>query len=257
MYPNALGSDGRTVQSTVDQELPFAELKRQFPLFAERISSSSGDTAALEVELRPGQALFIPAFWWHQVTSVEPSVSMNVFWGDQGTNVYTSKVVRLCSAALEHWLLNIVEQNRKVPGGAKAFAEMLVGGVDASGHRNGNGRNVVFKTGDGLDFALSQFLFSQWHEELSQLQLDHIRATVIAYLRRTHNPSCDAFSLIDLELVDIGGGGVQTAALGLLKAKLKIRGLRNRGGGAFEEDAETMKAERASVFTSRQPPSPP
>ena len=63
MYPNALGSDGRTVQSTVDLELPFDALKHEYPLFVKRC----GESSALEVELQPGQALFIPAFWWHQV----------------------------------------------------------------------------------------------------------------------------------------------------------------------------------------------
>ena len=64
MYPNPLGADGRTVQSRVDLTLDKAALRERFPLFA---ASRAMDGAGLEVVLLPGQALFIPAFWWHQV----------------------------------------------------------------------------------------------------------------------------------------------------------------------------------------------
>ena len=37
--------------------------------------------------------LFIPAFWWHQVTSTEQAISVNIFWGDAGVNSYLSKVM--------------------------------------------------------------------------------------------------------------------------------------------------------------------
>ena len=79
MRPNALGADGRTVQSTLDAaDLPPPEF---------------------EVELGAGDALFIPAFAWHQVTSLEESISLNFFWGDHAG--YIAKVLgrpafRLC-----------------------------------------------------------------------------------------------------------------------------------------------------------------
>ncbi len=37
--------------------------------------------------------LYIPAFWWHQVTSVEQAISVNMFWGDAGTNTYLTKIM--------------------------------------------------------------------------------------------------------------------------------------------------------------------
>ncbi|KAL1519642.1 hypothetical protein AB1Y20_023153 [Prymnesium parvum] len=63
-------------RSQVDLDDP-ASLDR-FP----RLSEARGS----EVILRPGQTLFLPAYWWHEVTSLEPSdsglnVSVN-FWFD-------------------------------------------------------------------------------------------------------------------------------------------------------------------------------
>ena len=37
--------------------------------------------------------LFIPAFWWHQVTSVKETISINIFWGDAGVNDFLTKVM--------------------------------------------------------------------------------------------------------------------------------------------------------------------
>jgi hypothetical protein len=44
----------------------------RFPLLA--------DVVGTELTLRPGEILFIPAFWWHQVTAVDVSISINIFW---------------------------------------------------------------------------------------------------------------------------------------------------------------------------------
>ncbi|KAH8057526.1 tRNA (adenine-N6-)-methyltransferase [Aureococcus anophagefferens] len=59
MAPNDLGADGRTVQS-----------------------SAPGPEPAAVFELGAGDALFIPAFSWHRVTSPEQSISLNFFFGD-------------------------------------------------------------------------------------------------------------------------------------------------------------------------------
>lgn len=32
------------------------------------------------VTIGPGQALFIPRFWWHHVTALEPSINLNFWW---------------------------------------------------------------------------------------------------------------------------------------------------------------------------------
>jgi ribosomal protein L16 Arg81 hydroxylase len=59
--------------SLVDLETP--DLAR-FPRFATALAS------ALECELEPGEALFIPRHWWHHVSSLEPyNALVNYWWG--------------------------------------------------------------------------------------------------------------------------------------------------------------------------------
>lgn len=55
--------------SPVDAEHP--NLAR-YPRFA--------DADAVEVILEPGDVLFVPTGWWHQVRSLDVSVSLNFFW---------------------------------------------------------------------------------------------------------------------------------------------------------------------------------
>lgn len=73
---------GRTIQSQVNCDTPDFE---KFPLFR---------NAQCELaEIGPGDTLFIPAFYWHQVTSNETCVSVNVFFGDAGENAYMTKLI--------------------------------------------------------------------------------------------------------------------------------------------------------------------
>jgi hypothetical protein len=47
----------------------------RYPRFAQALA------AAETVDVEPGDAVFIPAFWWHNVESLEPlNVSMNYWW---------------------------------------------------------------------------------------------------------------------------------------------------------------------------------
>ena len=75
LYPNPLGADGRTIQSAVDLTLDAAALRARFPAFVPE--------AGTEVTLEAGDLLYIPAFTWHQVSSLEQSISINFFWGEQ------------------------------------------------------------------------------------------------------------------------------------------------------------------------------
>jgi hypothetical protein len=59
--------------SMADWERPDFE---RFPRFAEALQH------ALVAELEPGDAIFIPSLWWHDVTALEPlNVLVNYWWG--------------------------------------------------------------------------------------------------------------------------------------------------------------------------------
>ena len=103
LYPNQLGSYGRTIQSTADLDAPDAA--RQ-PLFRAALEH------ACETTLEAGDMLYIPALWFHQILSPEQCISINIFWGDKGESAFVSKCLRNCREALMHWLVNVVEQNR-------------------------------------------------------------------------------------------------------------------------------------------------
>jgi hypothetical protein len=65
--------------SLVDPEAPDFE---RFPRFREALSAAS--VAWLE----PGDCLFLPKYWWHHVTSLEPFNAMvNYWWGDTATGL--------------------------------------------------------------------------------------------------------------------------------------------------------------------------
>ena len=54
-----------------------------FPLFSQ--------ASPYEAELRPGEVLFIPALWFHNVTALEFGVAVNIFWRHLGAEFYDGK----------------------------------------------------------------------------------------------------------------------------------------------------------------------
>ena len=135
LYPNPLGSHGKTVQSQVDCDSP--DLDR-FPLFA--------NARCEETVLAPGEMLFIPAFYWHQVCALDTGISVNMFYGDAGG--YLGKVMRPpYREHFEFWLLNVVEQNRAY---SASFPRVL----------------------ERLPEVLAHFFRKQWHEEASAEQIE-------------------------------------------------------------------------------------
>ena len=74
-YMYAQGSSSRVENVTSD---PSDEDYAKFPLFYDHARASG-----VSVTLRAGDALYIPAFWFHHVVSADegvPSVAVNVFW---------------------------------------------------------------------------------------------------------------------------------------------------------------------------------
>lgn len=138
MYPNTLGSQGKTIQSQVNLDCP--DLKK-YPLF--------GQVNCQHTILYPGETLFIPAFYWHQVTALDTGISCNMFYGDTGPSHYLEKVLKPpYRDHFQFWLWNIIEQNR----GCDTFPKML--------HR--------FKE------VLTHFFLKQWHEEASDDQIERV-----------------------------------------------------------------------------------
>ena len=57
----------------------------QYPLFA--------NATRYECELNPGDVLFIPSLWFHNVVSIDFSVAVNVFWKNLPPKFYDNKDV--------------------------------------------------------------------------------------------------------------------------------------------------------------------
>ena len=147
LYPNPLGSHGKTIQSQVNCSHPNLE---QCPKFK--------NAKCFECVLQPGEMLFIPAFFWHQVTALDSGISINMFYGDGGQNDFIEKILSPPYLPhFRHWLLNIVEQNKHY----QSFPRMLA----------------------RLPEVLYQFCIKQWHEECNDNQINRLVDLVKEYLK--------------------------------------------------------------------------
>jgi len=100
--------------------------------------------------------LYFPAFWWHQVTSIELTISINIFFGNHGENSYLTKIMNSPQwDCFQYWLLNIVEQNQ----GKEQFSKVL----------------------QYLPDSVSNFLLKQWHEIPTVEQLNRLVNLVLDY----------------------------------------------------------------------------
>ena len=142
-------------QSQVDLELEDPALAIKFPRFSV--------VRGWETTLEPGDMLYIPALWWHQVLSTKQSISINCFWGDLGRHAYLDKILGDCRReALLWWLVNVLEQNRRQATGP-----------------------VFLDTVCNLDAAVRTFLWKQWGEEATAAQLEAIRPRLLQHLMAT------------------------------------------------------------------------
>merc|ERR1712224_1184242 len=110
--------------------------------------------------------LFIPAFFWHQVTTEESAISINMFFGDAGQHAYLSKLLAPESPQYDvfrHWVLNVIEQNRSL----KHFPEIRK-------HLRG---------------SLAGLMYREWYEEPSEEILDELCSFVRAYLEPLESPA--------------------------------------------------------------------
>eukprot|EP00092_Neocalanus_flemingeri_P006015 GFUD01006481.1.p1 GENE.GFUD01006481.1~~GFUD01006481.1.p1 ORF type:complete len:356 (-),score=94.78 GFUD01006481.1:45-1112(-) len=138
LYPNPLGSHGKTVQSQVNCDSPHLE---KFPNFA--------NAKCQYCTLQPGEMLFIPAFFWHQVNALDTGISLNMFYGDPGENSFISKMFH--PPYQEHffyWFLNIMEQNKAHTSFPKIISR--------------------------LPEVVKHFFLKQWHETPTIEQVDRV-----------------------------------------------------------------------------------
>ena len=142
LYPNPLGSHGKTIQSQVDLDQVDGE---KFPLFLKDPSLHCQHCV-----LHPGEILFIPAFYWHQVTALDTGISVNMFYGEGGEHDFIEKILKPPYAEhFEYWFLNIIQQNI----GCDSFQRMLA----------------------RLPEVLFHFFLKQWHETATN---DHVEQVV-------------------------------------------------------------------------------
>ena len=146
LYPNSLGSQGKTIQSQVNCDSPDLA---QYPSF----SSATCEHCVLE----PGEMLFIPAFYWHQVTALDTGISINMFYGDPGDNTFIRKMFQPpYRDHFQYWFLNIISQNSE----CENFSRML----------------------SRLPEVIKHFFVKQWHETPDDDQVQCLVTLVMNHL---------------------------------------------------------------------------
>ena len=152
LYPNPLGSYGKTIQSNVNCDAP--DLSRH-PKFA--------NAHCQYTILYPGEMLFIPAFFWHQVSALDSGISLNMFYGDSGDNDYVAKILRPpYRTHFYHWILNIIEQNQSFD----SFPRIL----------------------SRLPEVIKHFMHKQWHDHPSEEQVEQVVEVIKDHLNLKELP---------------------------------------------------------------------
>jgi lysine-specific demethylase 8 len=114
LYPNASGTPAEHHSRLVD--LARVELS-EFPDYAK--------AKAIEVELAPGEALYLPPFWWHHVVSLGATISINTWWR---ATPEQSLVPATKKTAVAAWTRGLGEDIdcRQFPGGRLGAAEFFL-----------------------------------------------------------------------------------------------------------------------------------
>jgi hypothetical protein len=98
--------------------------------------------AAMVAELEPGDALYIPALWWHQVESVGLlNILVNYWWGGA---IGTAERAQSPSNCLMHCLLNMRQLDPAVKQAWKAiFNHFVFGEADPAAHLPPHARGIL------------------------------------------------------------------------------------------------------------------
>merc|ERR1711874_125751 len=156
LYPNPLGSEGKTVQSQVNCDNP--DLAK-FPLFSSAMCQ--------HCVLSPGEMLYIPAFYWHQVTALDTGISLNFFFGDPGEEGrFLEKLLHPpYLPSFSYWLLNVIEQNRSCESFGKILAR--------------------------LPEVVRNFSMKHWHEVPTEKQVEKMVEIILEYCHMDRVPQCE------------------------------------------------------------------
>eukprot|EP01126_Amoeba_proteus_P045829 TRINITY_DN5152_c0_g1_i12.p1 TRINITY_DN5152_c0_g1~~TRINITY_DN5152_c0_g1_i12.p1 ORF type:complete len:256 (+),score=55.13 TRINITY_DN5152_c0_g1_i12:421-1188(+) len=65
-------------------------------------------------KLQPSFSFQLPNLFLMAVSALEASVSVNIFWGDSGTETFTKKLIDQKWEAFSYWMLNVMEQNHGI-----------------------------------------------------------------------------------------------------------------------------------------------
>ncbi len=93
LYPGPF--DKGPFRATVSMVHPHEPDLERYPRYARALA------AALDVELRAGDVLFLPAHWWHTVETPELTIAANYWWG------HTERERRLARSVLLQGLLHL------------------------------------------------------------------------------------------------------------------------------------------------------
>jgi hypothetical protein len=184
----------------------------------------------------PLDILLIPAFYWHQVSAAGGStISVNMFYGDAGSNTYIHKLLSTRREAFVYWILNIVQQQVLFSKGSPADTHTHTREADCKeGEREDKKEvtRILNHVGAGLTKLLPDlprvlvaFCVQQFHETLSQAQTDTLVRVVLEHVGLAQLP---AFAS-------------QADATRKHPPRLKIRGLRNRMTTSLQASGKRAK----------------
>ena len=180
LYP--LLSAGYSVQSAVDLDDAHAEIT--YPQIVH--------ATCYETILEPGDCLYIPVFWWHQVTSLTDALSINFFMSHEDiAGHYWARLMqaRNYQALCRHLFVNIV--GTKLVERVMAFAAQVSRGArvnpqhkqvyDALVAQYGSWEHLVH-TGN-LEFELCKYHLKRYGPFLVNTEAPDVQADIHAIVR--------------------------------------------------------------------------